>query len=181
MSGGNHNASEMTVIGPDTTIKGEMNFDGGARVLGTFEGKITAGGNLEIGESATCRAELNGARVEIDGHVEGDVSATDRLTLNAAARVHGDITAGTLIVKEGASYVGRCNVGPEAAALAGEAHEPKANDRAKPAAKAKADKPAAHASLTPPWRAGESDDDAPLVETTASAGALASNGRLGGE
>ena len=42
-------APELTVIGPDTRIKGEMFFEKSARILGQFEGKIIAQGEVQIG------------------------------------------------------------------------------------------------------------------------------------
>jgi cytoskeletal protein CcmA (bactofilin family) len=109
--------NEMTVIGPDTRISGEMTFDKSARILGAFEGKIIAQGEVQIGPSADCRAAIDAKRVVVDGAVTGPIHARERLTLSPNARVTGDITAGTLIVAEGASFVGQCQVGPQAAEL----------------------------------------------------------------
>ncbi len=114
-----------TVIGPDTHIKGEMIFDSTARILGTFEGRIVAKGEVQIGEGAACKASVEGSSVLIDGVVEGDVTARDRVHLNTRARVIGDVTATTLVVAEGASFVGHCRVGGEAS---GKQAQPKAAD-----------------------------------------------------
>lgn len=103
-----------TVIGPDTHIKGEMIFDSTARILGTFEGRIAAKGEVQIGEGAACKAAVEGATVIVDGTIEGDVQARERVQLNSKARVVGDITATTLVVAEGASFHGNCRVGAEA-------------------------------------------------------------------
>ncbi len=111
----NHN--EMTVIGPDTRINGEMTFDKSALILGAFEGKIIAQGEVQIGPTADCRAAIDAQRVIVDGAVTGPIHARERLTLSPNARVTGDITAGTLIVAEGASFVGQCQVGPQASDL----------------------------------------------------------------
>jgi len=109
--------NQATVIGPDTFVKGELTFESTARILGRVEGKISSRGEVQIGEGAACRAAVEGDRVVIDGTVEGDVSARDRVELNAKAKLTGDITANTLVVTEGACYTGYCRVGPEAAAL----------------------------------------------------------------
>jgi cytoskeletal protein CcmA (bactofilin family) len=114
-----------TVIGPDTHIKGEMVFDSTARILGTFEGRIVAKGEVQIGEGAACKASVEGTNVIVDGVVEGDVTARERVQLNTRARVIGDVTATTLVVAEGASFVGHCRVGGEAGA---KASNPKAAD-----------------------------------------------------
>lgn len=105
---------QITVIGPDTRIRGEMTFERTARVLGTLEGKVTTAGELQIGSSAQCRATLEAGTLIIDGAVEGDVVGHERVQLNGSARVDGDIVAERLIVAEGATFSGHCRVGPEA-------------------------------------------------------------------
>ncbi len=110
--------NEMTIIGPDTRISGEVSFNSTARILGTVEGKIVANAELQIGPSANCQAAIEGKTVIVDGGVEGPVHAAERLTLSPHARVVGDIRAGTLVVAEGASFVGHCQVGPQAKELA---------------------------------------------------------------
>jgi len=106
--------NEITVIGPDTHIKGEMTFGSTARVLGTFEGTITAKGEVQIAEGATCRASIDAARISVDGVVEGNVTAHEKLTLNQQARLTGDLIAQTLIVAEGAQFSGHVAVGGDA-------------------------------------------------------------------
>lgn len=103
-----------TIIGPDTHIKGEMVFDSTARILGTFEGRVIAKGEVQIGEGATCKAAVEGTTVVVDGLIEGDVVARERVQLNSKARVIGDIVANTLVVAEGASFNGHCRVGTDA-------------------------------------------------------------------
>jgi cytoskeletal protein CcmA (bactofilin family) len=110
---------ELTVIGADTRIKGEMFFEKSARILGHFEGKITAQGEVQIGNGANCNAAVEAEQIIVDGSVQGPLFARDRLTLTANAQVQGDLTAGTLVVAEGASFVGHCNVGPRANEMTG--------------------------------------------------------------
>ncbi|TVQ30496.1 MAG: polymer-forming cytoskeletal family protein [Phycisphaeraceae bacterium] len=107
--------NQTTVIGADTHIKGEMSFDGHARILGTFEGKISAKGELHVAEGANCKASVEAGAVQVDGSVEGDLTARDRLQLNPKARIKGDMTAAKLVVAEGASFTGHCRIGPDAA------------------------------------------------------------------
>ncbi len=110
----NDHTKATTVIGPDTHIKGEMHFDSTARILGSFEGRISANGEIQIGEGAVCKAAVEGETVIVDGMVEGDVAARDRITLNAQAKVIGDVVATTLVVAEGATFIGHVRVGAEA-------------------------------------------------------------------
>ena len=142
-------APEMTVIGTDTRIKGEMFFEKSAKILGGFEGKITAQGEVQISKGANCNAAIDSQSVIVDGQVTGPIIAHGQLTLTANAQVQGDLTAGTLVVAQGASFVGHCNVGPAAQELLGNNQStsnsiPAASQELKNNLSTKVD-------LTPPW------------------------------
>jgi cytoskeletal protein CcmA (bactofilin family) len=50
----------------------------------------------------------------VDGAIEGNVTARDKIQLNAKGVVRGDIRAGKMVMSEGASFYGQCAIGPEA-------------------------------------------------------------------
>jgi cytoskeletal protein CcmA (bactofilin family) len=106
--------SPMTIIGADTLIKGEMTFRNAARILGRFEGKIVSEGRVEVGSGSECKASIEAGTIIVDGIVEGDVIAHERLELNDTAQIRGDVVAAKLIAAEGASFSGHCAVGIEA-------------------------------------------------------------------
>lgn len=145
------NLPEMTVIGPDTKIKGEMFFEKSARILGSFEGKITAQGEVQIGAGALCNAAVEADRVIVDGRVQGPITARDRLTLTANAQVQGDLTAGTLVVAEGASFVGHCHVGPHAQELSKGQTVTPATRQQSVQTEPKPSQTSPSMDLTPPW------------------------------
>jgi len=107
--------NQTTIIGADTHIKGDMTFDGAAKLLGTFEGKIMAKGDLHVADGATCRAVVEAGRVTVDGMVQGNVTARERVELTAKAKMKGDLIASRLLVAEGASFMGHVTVGTDAA------------------------------------------------------------------
>ncbi|MFG0328837.1 MAG: polymer-forming cytoskeletal protein [Phycisphaerales bacterium] len=103
-----------TVIGPDTVIKGEMEVENRARILGRFEGSIKAKGQVEVADKAICQANINASTIQIDGGMDGNVTASERVQLNATAKLTGDIVSAKLVVAEGASINGHVRVGPDA-------------------------------------------------------------------
>ena len=103
-----------TVIGNDVVIKGEITVEKGLRVDGTIEGAVTTKGKVHVGKTGSLSAEVNGGSVTIEGKVKGNVTATDRVTLEATSNVFGDLNATKLVVNEGATFVGKVNVGPDA-------------------------------------------------------------------
>jgi len=108
-----------TVIGNDVVIKGEITVEKGLRVDGTIEGAVTTKGKVHVGKTGTLNAEVHGGSVLVEGKVKGNVTASDRVTLEATSNVYGDLNATKLIVNEGATFVGKVNVGPDAVKGAG--------------------------------------------------------------
>ena len=104
----------VTVIGKDAKFKGELIIEQSAKILGSFEGRIACQGEVHVAEGAFCKATVEARSVIVDGNVEGDILARERLSLSGKARVKGDITAAAIIVQEGATYTGQCRVGPQA-------------------------------------------------------------------
>ncbi len=111
---------QVTVLGPDARFKGDLVVDGILKVLGTFEGNVRAG-EVHIGPNAQSNASIEASTIVIDGKHQGDLVAKDCLQLTSKANVQGDVTAAALAVAEGATFVGRCIVGPEALANRGAA------------------------------------------------------------
>lgn len=109
-----NSADCATVIGNDVVIKGEITVEKGLRVDGQIEGAVTTKGRVHVGKTGQLNAEVNGGSVIVEGKVKGNVTAFDRVTLEATSNVSGDLTATKLVVNEGASFVGKVNVGPDA-------------------------------------------------------------------
>ena len=82
---------------------------------GGFDLEVSAKGDLHVADGATCRAVVEAGRVTVDGMVEGNVTARERVELTAKAKMKGDLIASRLLVAEGASFTGHVTVGTDAA------------------------------------------------------------------
>lgn len=111
--------NEITIIAGDTQIKGEMVFQRAARIVGQFDGRILAKGELQVAESALCKADIETTNLVVDGTIEGNIHASGKVQLNAKARIKGDIVAEKMVTSEGASIFGQVAVGSEAVKAAG--------------------------------------------------------------
>ncbi len=100
-----------TVIGPDAQFKGELSFQGGVRIDGKFEGSITTSGKVFISKSGHVKAEVKASSLALEGKLEGNISIDERVELRATGQMRGDIRTSKLLVVEGASIVGKCEVG----------------------------------------------------------------------
>lgn len=100
-----------TVIGADANFKGDLSFDSAAKVLGKFEGSITSKGKVQVADGADCKATVKAKEISVEGHIEGNVEATDRVELRPKGVITGDITAARMTMADGASIDGHCRIG----------------------------------------------------------------------
>lgn len=103
-------AEVTSLLAPNVQIEGTLTGDGLVRLEGAYQGKIKHRGHLVIAETAVVRATVEGADITVHGRVEGDISATGRLELKQTAHVLGNVKSSRLLIADGASLVGACDV-----------------------------------------------------------------------
>ena len=102
-----------TILGPDASFKGELSFDKGMRLMGKFEGKVNTPGKVHVAKEAKMSADVEAGAITVEGEVQGNLSAADRIELKNSARYEGDLRATKLVVEEGAAFSGHVSVGPD--------------------------------------------------------------------
>lgn len=90
---------------------GELRFEETFRIDGKFEGKIRAGAELILGDTADVTAEISVKRLSVNGTLRGTVQAAERIELLAHARVTAEISTPVLKIEEGAQFQGTCQMG----------------------------------------------------------------------
>ena len=78
---------------------------------GCIEGEIHSAGTLTLGANACVKGSIHSRTVVIFGRVEGTIAAQERCELKEEAHVFGDITAGSLSIEEGATFMGQSKSG----------------------------------------------------------------------
>jgi cytoskeletal protein CcmA (bactofilin family) len=98
-------------VGNGTTLTGEANFKGMLRIDGRLSGRIASqDGTLLIGTNGQVDADIEVAVATINGTVNGDIIATERLEMGRAARVNGNIQTPSLMIEQGAIFEGSCRM-----------------------------------------------------------------------
>ena len=93
----------MANIGKSIIFKGDLTGDEDIEIEGQIEGKISLPKNqLTIGAHGRVKAELSAKAVVVVGHIIGNVTATERVEIQASGVVEGDIRAPRLLIQEGA-------------------------------------------------------------------------------
>ena len=95
-------------IGQGVVVEGRITSSQDLRIDGRVEGTIEVGDHvLMIGARAAVKASLVARSILISGTVIGNVTATDRLDLQATGSVEGDINSPRLVMVDGAVVKGR--------------------------------------------------------------------------
>ncbi len=110
------NGEFPTVIGADAKFKGELTFERGVRIEGTFNGHIKSKGTLHIAEGAKVDAQgIEAANVKVEGECKGNLFVSEKLNLMATAKMEGDLRTTRLEIADGAIFMGNVIVGQGAA------------------------------------------------------------------
>ena len=104
--------AEDKVIEINAKMQGTLSFKDpvSLKINGRFEGTLEVRGTLNIGESASVDAHINGENVVIAGKVKGDIVAKKMLALMPTAVVNGNISTPKLNIVEGAIFQGKCQM-----------------------------------------------------------------------
>ncbi len=121
----------MATIGKSIIFKGELSGSEDLEVNGTVEGDVKLPDNtLIVGQTGHVKASIAAKSILIVGKVTGDVSATDRIEIEASGIVEGDLRAPRLLVQEGAVMNG--SVEMTGASKTAEAQKPAATQATPP-------------------------------------------------
>jgi cytoskeletal protein CcmA (bactofilin family) len=110
----------MPVLPEGAAFEGLLVLPGPARIDGRVRGEVLAASDLWIGPSGCIEADLEVRAVTVEGQVEGDVRARDRIDLRGGARIHGNVSAPRLTMAEGCVVDGECRAGGGASEVSGE-------------------------------------------------------------
>lgn len=119
------NTDIETLIGKNSSLTGDIKFRGGLHVDGRIKGNVIAENSAEavvtVSEHGSIEGEIRAPRVIIDGTLNGDIYASDRVELAARARVKGNVHYKTIQMALGAQVNGTMvyEDKPEAAARKG--------------------------------------------------------------
>jgi cytoskeletal protein CcmA (bactofilin family) len=102
--------SATTLIAEGTEIRGDIRFSGRLHIDGKVDGAVHGEGGqaiLTLSEHAIVTGEVHAPHIVIDGTINGDVNATDRLELASNARVEGNVYYKLLEMSAGARINGK--------------------------------------------------------------------------
>jgi cytoskeletal protein CcmA (bactofilin family) len=114
-----------TLLGKAATLQGDLEFAGGLHLDGRINGNVSSsavdGGALSVSESGLIEGRVEVTNIVMNGTVNGDMIARERLVLGEKARVNGNVHYGVIEMASGAVITGKLiplNADPQEAAAA---------------------------------------------------------------
>ena len=98
-------------VGSGTAITGEATFKSLLRIDGKFSGRVASPtGTLIVGAGGVVDANIEVSIATIQGTVNGDIIATQRIELGRAGKLNGNIQTPSLMIEQGAVFEGSCKM-----------------------------------------------------------------------
>jgi cytoskeletal protein CcmA (bactofilin family) len=101
-------ANAVTTIGPDTTMRGNVEGTGTFMVKGKIFGDVDVTGNLHVMDNAKIIGNISANNIYISGHVKGIVKSYETLKINSSATLLGDVHVKAFLTDSGSNFSGRC-------------------------------------------------------------------------
>jgi cytoskeletal protein CcmA (bactofilin family) len=98
--------ADPTIIDAGTRIDGRISGDADVTVQGRVDGEIALTQTLTVAEDGLVRGTIKTLQTIVEGTIDGDIVADERIFLTATARVVGSLQAPIIQVDDGARFSG---------------------------------------------------------------------------
>lgn len=112
-SGTPEQAEITAFLGKGTEFKGVLSFEGTIRVDGKVDGEIISKDTLIASDGAFLQGEIAVGTLILSGKIVGNINAGQKVHLLAPANVQGNIKTPKLIIEEGVTFDGKCEMAGE--------------------------------------------------------------------
>jgi cytoskeletal protein CcmA (bactofilin family) len=100
-----------TLLGRAATLNGDLEFAGGLHLDGRVNGNVRSnqgdGGALSVSETGFIEGNVEVTNIVMNGMVNGDIYARERLVLGGKAQVNGNVHYGVIEMAPGAVITGK--------------------------------------------------------------------------
>ncbi|MEJ2534640.1 MAG: polymer-forming cytoskeletal protein [Gammaproteobacteria bacterium] len=106
-------SGRAAVIGPRIRVNGDVSGGEDLIIEGTVQGKVDlADYRVEVGASGQVHADILAKVVKIDGVVEGDIKASEKVIIARSGNVRGNIVSPRMTLEDGAKFKGSIDMDP---------------------------------------------------------------------
>jgi cytoskeletal protein CcmA (bactofilin family) len=102
-----------TIIGSSVKVDGNFVGAGDVVVEGHVAGTLKTSKNLQVGASATIKADVEAANIFVAGEIRGQVKCHGKLEVAASGKIYGNVDTKTIAVEHGAIVHGKVTMSAE--------------------------------------------------------------------
>jgi len=107
----NQDLEEIKVfLGKNCLFEGKVTFEGIFRLEGKVKGEIFNSGTLIMGEASFIKGKLGVNALILNGRVEGEVNAKERVEIHSKGKLYGTISTPILVIQDGGIFEGNCKM-----------------------------------------------------------------------
>lgn len=104
-------AGGSAALGKNVTVKGQIFAREDLTIDGEVEGTVECHEHrLTIGPNARVQAGLKAREIIIQGSIQGNVDATDKIDIKKEAKLVGDIKTSRIVIEDGAYFKGSIDI-----------------------------------------------------------------------
>lgn len=105
------NSSAINTLVEGTYTEGTISTQRDLRIDGTVTGNINCEGKLIIGPTGNVDGDVTSHNAVVEGKFNGNLTVHEVLDVRESATVTGEIKTGKLLVQNGATFTGNCDMG----------------------------------------------------------------------
>jgi cytoskeletal protein CcmA (bactofilin family) len=121
------------IIGQSILVKGDVSGDEDLIVEGRIEGTVSLlKSRLTVGANGNVRATVNVKTLNIEGNIEGDVTAGENVVLTSSGKMQGNIKAPRITLQDGCKFKGTIDMEMEPSAVVTDLKQPFSSASHKP-------------------------------------------------
>ncbi len=108
------------VLGRTLVFKGELHGEEDLTIEGIFEGSVNLANNaIAIRPGSNVKGDVSGRTIVVQGRVDGNLYASEQLTLSESAVVGGGLFAPRVVLESGCRFNGNIDMESQLAAVDG--------------------------------------------------------------
>ena len=106
----NDNNKITSILGPEVEINGDVKAVGSILIYGRINGNVMSTGTITTAKNSHIKGDIQSDNAIISGYVDGDLKINNKTTLEKDCTLTGNLTTSIVVVEEGASFEGLCNM-----------------------------------------------------------------------
>ncbi len=111
-------SSTTAVIGPSIEVDGTLRGDEDLVIEGRVKGAVDLKKHsVTIGEQGDVQADIHAHTIYVDGSMDGNLVASERVVIRKSARIKGSVVSPRVSLEDGARFNGSIDMDPDSEAL----------------------------------------------------------------